>query len=155
MWTLWSIATRIHKTQVIHVVFLCFLFVLILPIAVGPVQCSDLLPASGTTFGLLGVIVLIALLCCCFACVASSDDEAAGAVRACLYCCNCLAAVVFVALIISSTAVVFTNPALHAVTSGNCSLAAAPMATVAFSYSLCLLFSFFWCCACCYLFSRN
>ena len=156
MWTLWAIATRIHKTQVIHVVFLVsLLFVLILPLAVGPVHCSDLVAASKATFSLLGVIGLIGLLCWYFARVANSEDKSAGTICGCVYCVNCLAAVVFVALVIYSSAVVFTDSALQAVTSGDCSLAAAPMATVAFSYSLCLLFSLCWCCACCHRSSKN
>ena len=138
--------------QQIHFVtfFVCLFVCFIIPLAVGPVRCSDLVPASGVTFALLGVIVLIALLCCCFACVANSTDDDAGVFRGCIYCCSCVVVVLFVALVIASSAIVFTSPALPAVTDagGNCSLAAAPMATVAFSYGLCFIFSLCWCCAC-------
>ena len=134
-----------------HFLLFFHLFVAIYSLAVGPASCSDLVPASGTTLALLGVIVFIAVLCCCIACVADSEEDGGEMIRACIYCCNCVAAVLFVGLVISSSVLVFTDPALPAVTTGNCSLAAAPMTTVAFSYLLCLLFSVFWCCACCYL----
>lgn len=143
-----------HVTDLFCVLCLLFVFVFTIPLALGPASCSQLVAASGTTFSLLGVILFITVLCCCFACVMDSEDDCAKFVRGCIYFCNCLAVMVFLALVITSSALVFTDPALPAVGNGNCSMAATPMVTVAFSYFLSLMYSFLWCCACCCLISQ-
>ena len=125
-------------------------------VAIGPVKCGPLLTASIISFVLLGVILLLSCVCACFTCTRSEEEDRSG-FAICSFCCACILGVVFIALVIALSGVVFgSSSAFDAITSSDeCDdFAATPIGTLAVSYMLILLISCCWCC-CCFCFMAN
>ena len=115
-------------------------------VAVGPIQCTTTslaVPASAVTIALIGVILFILLLCICIQCCKGEDSSSC---RAIIYCCNCLAIITLLGLIIAGSVLVFLpkdniDP--------DCSFPATPIATIALSYAFVISTCCCWC-LCCY-----
>ena len=104
-------------------------------IAVGPIQCTTTalaIPASAVTIALIGVTLFILLLCTCIQCC---KGEYRGHCRAIIYCCNCLAIIAFLGLMIAGSVLVYLPKEK---TDTDCRFLgvplAIPMATIALSY---------------------
>ena len=120
-------------------------------IAAGPIQCTTTtlaVPASAVTIALIGVILFILLLCVCIQCCKGEDS---GPCRAIIYCCNCLAIMALLGLIIAGSVLAFlpkensTDPSQPI----DCKFLATPIATVALSYAFVISTCCCWMLCCC------
>ena len=92
----------------------------------GQYKCGAYLPASAVTIALIGVILVILLLCICIQCFKGEDS---GPCRAIIYCCNCIAIIALLGLIIAGSVLVF----LPKETDQSCSYTTTPIATIVLS----------------------
>ena len=144
-------------------------------IAVGPLQCNTTLPvpptnistnatpilstslppsdvtivpASAVTIALIGVVLFILMLCICIQCCKGED---CGPCRAIIYCCNCLAILLLLGLIIAGSVLVFW-PRENAY--ADCKLLDVPIATMALSYAFIISTCCCWVLCCCAVLGR-
>ena len=121
-------------------------------IAVGPSQCiiySDAFIAS-FTLGSIGAILFILLLCIFIQCW-KEGNTFTDMCRAITYCCNCLALVLLLGFIITSTVFLvyyaynYNNPQNPT----DCRFLATPFVTIALSYPFVILICCSWVLRCC------
>ena len=144
-------------------------------IAVGPLQCKaalptnistnattilstslptsgvtdfSIVPASAVTIALIGVILFILTLCICIQCCKGED---CGPCRAIIYCCNCLAILLLLGLIIAGSVLVFWPRENNY---SDCKLLDAPIATMALSYAFIISTCCCWVLCCCAVIGR-
>lgn len=131
-------------------------------VAAGPILCTDttepvtdvptgavadvstnyatFVPASAVSITLTLVIVFITLLCIC-AYVYKGENH--GPCRAIIYCCNCLAILVLLSLIIAGSILVFL-PSSNLPYNSDCVFLDAPKTAVAFSYAFIIIICCSW-----------
>ena len=140
-----------------------------LPAGAGPIQCAApnnttsnntiaspatvivptspatqlIVPASGVAIALIGVILFILLLCFCIQ-YCTGDD--CGTCRGIIYCCNCLAIILLLALIIAGSVLAFMS---NVTSNPSCKFPVTPIAAIAFSYAFTILTCCCWVLCCC------
>ena len=109
--------------------------------AAGPIQCTSsryplIVPASGITIGIICVVLFILLLCFCIQCFQGEDSRVC---RGIIYCCNCLAIILLLALVIAGSVLVFMS---DATSNPRCRFPLTPIVTMALSYAFIVFVSF-------------
>ena len=122
-------------------------------IAVGPSQCiigSDetLAVVASLTLGPISTILFILLLCIYNQCW--KENMLTDMCRAVIYCCNCLALVLLLGLIVASTVWLYpyTTASQHNY-APDCRFYATPYVTMVLSYALAILICCSWVVRCC------
>ena len=117
--------------------------------AAGPLQCTLsehnklVVSEGGVTIGLICVVLFILLLCFC---IQLFQGEDSGACRSIIYCCNCLAILLLLGLLIADTVLLYQS---KYDTSCKYSFSPTPFATVVLTYAFIIFTSCCWCLSCC------